>query len=535
MNVERVLAELDEKGIHILVKGPNITLGGFQEALEPALLERVIGLKEQIISYLSQKPSEIVGCNLSARHRPDRLPLSYAQERQWLMHQLGQVDTISASVRLRGRLDRAALEWSFAALLQRHEALRTRFVEIEGAPVQVIDAPNAAAMQVEDVSELAREGGALAVLQRVRVVTQQPFDLKQGPLFRVHLLRLSGDEHIAVVTMHHIVSDGWSVGILIREIGALYTAHIQGQPSPLPELTIQYADYVMWQRGWLQGEVLEKQLAYWKDQLSGAPVALELPTDRPRPPVQSYRGQVVSFELSVGLTAGISALARREGATLFMVLLAAFNVVLSRWSGQLDVVVGSPIAGRSLRELEGLIGHFVNLLPLRTDLSRNPSFRALLGRVKDVALGAYPNQDLPFEKLLEELRPVRDLSRQPIFQVLFALQNMQREALQLPGLELSRLAGKQVTAKLDLSLYMQEREGRLEGHLEYAMDMFERSTIGRLAAHLRVLLEGIVANPDTRIGELPRSIRRSAVFMSCLKNRRRKLLMLRRLSFRTRN
>ena len=255
--------------------------------------------------------------------------------------------------------------------------------------------------------------------------------------------------------MHHIVSDGWSIGVLIREVGALYAAFVQGQPSPLAELPVQYADYAIWQRGWLQGEVLEKQVSYWREHLKGAPAALELPTDRPRPAVQSYRGAHHGIALPAELTASLNALARGEGATLFMVLLAAFQVVLSRWSGQSDIVVGSPIAGRTHRELEGLIGFFVNTLALRTELQGDPGFRELVGRVKETALGAYAHQDLPFEKLVAELQPVRDLSRQPVFQAFFALQNVPQETLQLPGLELRRAGGGRPTAKFDLALYVQ--------------------------------------------------------------------------------
>jgi len=344
---------------------------------------------------------------------------------------------------------------------------------------------------------------AAAARERIHALTQQLFDLARGPLFRAHLLRLSENEHVAVVVMHHIVSDGWSIGVLVREVGALYAAYSQGQASPLAELSVQYADYALWQRGWLQGEVLEKQVSYWKERLSGAPAALELPTDRPRPAVQSYRGAGLNIELSPDVTASLHELARAEGATLFMVLLAAFKVVLSRWSGQTDIVVGSPIAGRTHRELEGLIGFFVNTLALRTDLNGDPSFRELVGRVRETALGAYTHQDLPFEKLVAELQPVRDLSRQPLFQVVFALQNVPQERLQLPGLELRRAGGGGPTSKFDLSLFVQERDGGLEAYFEYATDLFERPTIERLAGHLRVLLEGIVADPDVAIGALP--------------------------------
>lgn len=443
---------------------------------------------------------------LSVQPRPDALPLSHAQQRLWLLDQiedLGSTYIISAAVRLQGALDVVALERSFAAVVERHEVLRTRFAVIDGNPVQMIDPPGPFSLPVENLSALPEDERSSASRQRARLLLQQPFDLERDSLLRAHLLRLSAEEHIAVVAMHHIVSDGWSIGVLLQEMGALYTAFSQGRGSPLPALWVQYADYALWQRGWLQGEALERQVGYWRDHLAGAPVTLELPTDRPRPAVQSYRGAHHGFVLPAELTVSLSELARSEGATVFMVLLAAFKMVLSRWSGQSDIVVGSPIAGRTHRELEGLIGFFVNTLALRTDLSGDPSFTELVGRVRETALGAYAHQDLPFEKLVAELQPVRDLGRQPIFQVLFALQNLPQDRLQLPGLELRQVGGGSPTAKFDLSLHMHEREGRLEGYLEYASDLFDRSTIERFADHLKTVLEGVVGEPSSPMSELP--------------------------------
>ncbi len=443
---------------------------------------------------------------LVAQPRSDALPLSYAQERLWLLEQIGGPGTaynMPAAVELRGALNAAALQRAFAVIVGRHEVLRTRFAVMEGNPVQVIDPADRFELAIEDFGGRPEGERMAAARERVIALIQQPFDVERDALFRAHLLRLSDEEHIAVVVMHHIVSDGWSIGVLIQEIGTLYTAFCEGRPSPLPPLKVQYADYALWQRGWLQGEVLEQQVSYWRQHLGGAPTALELPTDHPRPAVQSYRGAGLSLELRPELTAKLNALARSEGATLFMVLLAAFNVTLSRWSGQQDIVVGSPIAGRTHRELEGLIGFFVNTLALRTDLSGDPTFKELLRRLKEVALGAYAHQELPFEKLLEVLQPTRDLSRQPIFQILFALQNMPQEHLDLPGVKLSRLPGQSTTSKLDLSLYVYERGDRLEAHFEYATDLFDASTIERMAEQLSLLLEGIVAAPHTRLSELP--------------------------------
>jgi hypothetical protein len=358
---------------------------------------------------------------LIAQPRGEVVPLSYAQERLWVLEQIeaaGAAYNIPETMRLSGALDVSALERAFVALVDRHEVLRTRFAQVDGIPVQVVDAPGLFRLECEDLSDLPDEEREGEARRRAGAIAWTAFDLERGPVFRAVLLRLAAEEHIAVVVMHHIVSDGWSMGVLIREIGALYAAHVEGRSSPLPELPVQYADYAIWQRDWLKGEALERQVAYWKDRLAGAPAALELPTDRARPAVQSFKGASVSVELSKELIDGLQEVARSEGATLFMGLVAAFQILLSRWSGQTDVVVGMPIAGRTHRETEGLIGFFANMLALREDLSGNPSFRELLGRAKETALGAYAHQDLPFEKLVEELQPVRDLSRQPIFQVM---------------------------------------------------------------------------------------------------------------------
>jgi len=302
--------------------------------------------------------------------------------------------------------------------------------------------------------------------------------------------------------MHHIVSDGWSTGVLAREVGILYAAYVAGRPSPLPALPVQYADYALWQREWLQGDVLDKQVSYWKQKLSGAPAVLELPTDRPRPVAQSFRGSRQSFTVPASLAGRLGALARSERATLFMVLLAAYQVLLSRWSGQQDVVVGTAIAGRTRPETEGLIGFFVNTLTLRTELSGDPSIRELLGRVRETTLGAYAHQDLPFEKLVEVLQPVRDLSRHPVFQVMLVLQNQPQEELDLPGLRASWFDREHVTSKLDLSLEVVEAQGDLRCFFEYATDLFDGSTIERMAGHFQILLEGIVADPMQRLSEL---------------------------------
>ena len=405
--------------------------------------------------------------------------------------------------RLDGALDVSALERSFEELIRRHESLRTRIATVDGVGIQVIEPAQRFHLEMTELSSLDASEREASLRRLMRAETEQPFDLERGPLFRASLLRLDAQEHVVLVTMHHIISDGWSMrSVLPRELSVLYAAFSQGYPSPLPELAVQYADYALWQRQWLQGDVLEQQLSYWREWLSGTPNALELPTDHARPPTPSFRGARLPVAMAPELSAALVELGRRRGATLYMVLVAAFQLLLSRWSGQQDVVVGSPIAGRTHRQTEGLIGFFVNTLVLRTDVSGEPSFYELLDRVKEAALGAYAHQDVPFEKLVAELQPERDLSRQPLFQVMFALLNVPHEALQLPGLRLRPMERAGETSKFDLSVQVRETTDGLVGRIEYATDLFEASTIERLVNGYRTLLEGIVSDPERRVSEL---------------------------------
>ena len=435
-----------------------------------------------------------------------RLPLSFAQQRLWLLDQLlpsGSVYNIPRVLGLAGQLDVEALRRSFDELLHRHEALRTRFALQNGEPVQVIEPQLSVALELEDLSALAPALREAEAQRRAQAEAQAPFDLERGPLIRARLLRLAPTEHWLLFSMHHIVTDGWSMGVLGREISALYGACRRGEVSPLAELPVQYADYALWQRQWLQGEVLEQQLAYWKQALAELPV-LELPTDRPRPMAASYRGARVAFELGEELTGGLKALSRREGATLFMTLLAAFQVLLYRYSGQEDLAVGVPVAGRSRPELEGLIGLFVNTLVLRGDLSGAPSFKEHLARVRTRALDAYAHQDLPFEKLVEELAPKRDLSRNPLFQVCFTKGIREALELQFAGLEPGKVVATDTeTAKFDLDIEVVEKLGKTFCLVHYATDLFDAATIERLVGHWRVLLEAIVADPGQAISQLP--------------------------------
>ena len=439
------------------------------------------------------------------RERTGMAPLSFAQQRLWFIEQLepGTHTYNSArAARLKGPLDTAVLRRSMGDIVERHEALRTSFTATDGRPAQVIAGTLSLPLPIADLSgfpEGEREAQARHLAEEE---IRRPFDLTRAPLLRVRLLRLGPEEHILILTMHHIVSDEWSQGVLVRELAALYEAHLAGIPSPLQPLPIQYADYAVWQREWLQGERLESELAYWRERLQGAPPLLELPTDRPRPARQTFRGAKQSLLLPRELGPGLGALSRSEGATLFMTLLAAFQTLLARYTGQDDIVVGSPIAGRTRTETEGLIGFFVNTLVLRTDLSGDPTFRELLRRVREVAFGAYDHQDLPFERLVEDLQPERSLSHSALLQVMLTLQNAPPPIPRLAGLQVETEPVERRVARFDLSLFLRNDVEGLRALLEYNTDLFDAGTMVRLLGHFRTLLEGIVADPDRRLSEL---------------------------------
>lgn len=432
-------------------------------------------------------------------------PPSFAQQRLWLLDRLYPGEAVynePQALRLRGPLDRDALRRALNEVVRRHEALRTRFDVEDARLVQVIAPRLDVALDVEDLRTLpedVREAEARRIAQAER---RARFDLARGPLLRARLLCLREDEHWLLLTLHHIVTDGWSSFVLGRELAALYAAFHVGQPSPLPELAMQYADYAMRQRDGLQGEALEKPLAYWKRTLAGMRT-LELPTDRPRPPAADHRGDCVTFEIDADVTRRLKELARRERATLFMTLLAAFQVLLHRYTGQEDIAIGVPTAGRSAPGLEPLIGCFVNMLVMRGDLRDRPGFDVLLHRVRQQALEAYEHQELPFDRLVQELAPVRTTTRHPLFQVSFALHNAALTAWRLPGLvveEIDGLGGDDV--KFDLSLTLTETSGVLRGTFHFATALFDAATIGRMAVQLRTLLSSIAADPRQRIGRL---------------------------------
>ncbi len=441
------------------------------------------------------------------------LPLSFAQERLWFLARLEPDSAqynVASALHVEGPLDVDALERALAEIARRHEVLRTTFSLQGGQPVQIVHPAARAALPLDDLRALPPAEREAAARREAAEEARRPFDLERGPLLRARLLRVGAESHVLLLTLHHIVSDAWTQGILDREITLLYEGFRGGIASPLFDLPIQYADYAAWQRRWLTGEALDRQLAYWKARLEGSSFALDLPADHPRPPVMTYRGARRSFALPAALRRTLADLSRRRGATMFMTLLAAFDVLLYRWSGQGDVLVGTPMTNRTRRETEGLIGFFLNTLVLRAEIAGDLPFEALLDRVREACLGAYAHQDMPFERLVHELSPQRDLSRTPLFQVLFTLQTEAAPAAlsappALPAQSLRRrgLAVPLETAKFDLSLFLVEGPRGIEGAFEYATDLFDASTIDRLVARFEMLLEGIAAAPERPVGDLP--------------------------------
>ncbi|HEX7312964.1 MAG TPA: amino acid adenylation domain-containing protein [Pyrinomonadaceae bacterium] len=461
-------------------------------------------LLEQLLARESTRPSEQT---IPALGRDtNRFPLSYAQRRLWFIDQLRPGDSfynMPFALRLRGALDADALAAALSEVVRRHETLRTTFARSGEEPEQLIHPPSSVPLPVVDLSDLPADERETEARRLAAEEARRPFDLSTGPLLRARLLRLSEAEHALLVTLHHIVSDGWSLGVMVRELSALYDAYSGGRPSPLAELPVQYADYTIWQRTHLRGALLDAELSYWKQQLAGAPPLLELPTDFPRPPVQRHTGAHIPFSFDSDLSDGLRRLAVARGATPFMLVLAAFQLLLSRYSGQEDIVVGTPVANRTRAETEGLIGFFVNTLAVRSDLTGNPTFVELLARVREACVAAYAHQEVPFERVVEELRPERSLSHAPVFQVMAAWQNEPAPPLRLSGLELSLMESGNASAKFDLLLGISGGdEDEWRGALEYDSDLFERPTVERMVVHFKTLLQSIVDGPDTRISGL---------------------------------
>ncbi|MEW5928458.1 MAG: amino acid adenylation domain-containing protein [Gemmatimonadota bacterium] len=435
------------------------------------------------------------------------LPLSFAQQRLWLVDRLepgSPAYNMPYALRLRGALDAGALRAGLDELVRRHEALRTTFAEGDGAPVQVIHPPARVPLPTLDLGALPESLREPTAERLAREEALRPFDLARGPLLRSTLLRLAGDDHVLLFTLHHVVSDGWSMRVLVREVSALYTAFTRGEAPPLPELPVQYADFAVWQRARHRGEALEAQIGWWKERLAGASPLLEIPTDRPRTAGQSPLAGSHALSLPAEVSRGLRELSRREGATLFMTLLAGWHALLSRYSGQEDVVVGSPIAGRARRETEGLIGFFVNMLALRGDLSGDPTWAELLGRTREAALGAYDHQEVPFERLVEELAVERSLLHAPLFQAAFALNLPEGdgERPEMGGLAAAPLGGGMRVVKFDLDLVLADTGETVGGVLTYRSALFDPATVTRLAGHLEATLEAVAAGPGRRLSEL---------------------------------
>lgn len=522
MNTVEFLSYIRGLDIQIFVEGNRLRCNAPEGTLTPDLRQEIQERKSEIISFLQSSFSiNTTTINLISLPRDGRLPLSFAQQRLWFLDQLmpnNAFYNVPAAVRLTGSLKLKVLEQTFQEIVQRHGALRTTFGMVEGQAVQIIAANIPLPLSVVDLQALPNPEREVQARRLMTEEAQRPFNLATGPLIRITLIKLAEIEHILLLNLHHIVSDGWSMGVLIQELATLYEALSKDKPSRLPPLPIQYADFAYWQRQWLQ-EVsadgytpLQAQLSYWRQQLDGISL-LNLPTDRMRSGEQTYRGATQFLQFSKSLSEALEALSQREGVTLFMTLLAAFQTLLYRYTQQEDITVGTPIANRNRSEIEPVIGFFVNSLVLRTNLSGNPTFLELLMRVREVALGAYTHQDLPFEKLVEELHPERNLSQNPLFQVVFALQNAPMATLELQGLTLSPLQFVDTeAARFDLEFHLWERapnstlgvdssEG-ISGFVVYSTDLFEQATINRMLGHFQTLLENIVANPQTQITEL---------------------------------
>lgn len=490
MSTLALIADLRARQVKLHLENGKLKVGAPKGALTPELVEKIRAERDAITALLM----EARGGNRPPIPRRDVIsptPASFAQQRLWFIDQLdGATATYNmpAALRLNGTLDLAALRASIQAIVDRHETLRTTFGSNDGEPLQVI-APRLA------IEIPLAECGESQVMDRIMAFAGEPFDLARGPLLRAQVLRLGPQDHILLTNMHHIISDGWSVGVLVGEFVAQYEARVRGVEPVLPPLPIQYADFALWQRKTLQGDVLQRQQEYWRDQLADLPPLLTLPTDRPRPPVQGFAGANHAFVLPAPLCRALKELSQARGATLFMVLLAAFKVLLARYSGQSDIAVGTPIANRTRPELEGLIGFFVNTLVLRSQVQASQTFEQLLQDVRTTALAAYEHQDLPFEQLMEFVNPQRSMSHSPLFQVMFSLQNAPNPGGELPGLSLTPLESETAVAKFDLQLDMEERDGRLQGRLYYRTDLFDVATIERMAGHYGELLHAVAASP----------------------------------------
>ncbi|MDZ8258877.1 non-ribosomal peptide synthetase [Nostoc sp. ChiQUE01b] len=515
MNLKQFIVELSNQDVELWVEGVSgapleevrLCVDAPEGVLTPETRDLLAKNKAELILLLKDKNVDIdTDLPLIKTERPQKLPLSFAQEQLWLVNQLEPDNPFyneQVSLKLHGHLNTVALEQSLNKIISRHEVLRTNFHTINEQPVQVIADSLTLSVPVVDLTELPESEREIACQKLAAKEANQPFDLANSPLIRASVAKITEVEHVFILTIHHIIFDGWSMGIIMRELATIYSDICNNLSPELPELPIQYADYAIWQRQWLQSEVLQTQLDYWKQQLKNAPTLLELPTDRPRPGIQTFRGATQYIEISTQLSQKLANFSRQEGATLYMTLLAAYVTLLYRYTGSDDIIVGTPLAKRDRTELEGLIGFFVNTLVLRTDLSGNPSFQKLLHRVRQVTLKAYTHPDLPLEELVKALQPQRDLSHTPLFQVMFILESVLTSEIEMSGLTVSSFAAERTIAKFDLTLFIKNTGNKLVAAWQYNTDLFDAPTIERMAGHFVTLLEGVIANPQQPIYQLP--------------------------------
>ncbi|HVK99522.1 MAG TPA: condensation domain-containing protein, partial [Dongiaceae bacterium] len=498
MNVFELMSRLGAAGVKLWVEEGQLKFKAPKGALTPDLKDALVAQKQAVIDFLS-------GTRISSGDGSDAIPavdrskplhLSHAQNRLWFIEQLTPGNStfhIPAPLLLKGILDHVALEQAFLKLLQRHEALRTVFRTVNDEPRQLVQAVERFTVPVEDLSALDREEGLAEVRRRIEHEIRVPFNLEQGPMLRARLYKLDDNQYGLIVVMHHIVTDGWSMAVFVKEIAALYAAERMGMQSPLPALEIQYGDFAEWQRNWLTGEVLERQLGYWRQQLAGAPEELTLPFDRPRPEMQTSNGAVLDVELDSELTAQVKKIARQFDTTVYVVLLAAFKIVLGRWARQQDVSVGMPVAGRTRPEVEGLIGFFVNTLVIRTKLEGKPTFGSYVAQVKEQVLGAQSHQDVPFEAIVEDLNIPRNLSFAPVYQVALSLTSSEGTARKavLGGLEIEPMKVELIAARLDLTMMLADYGDSISGMLEYNTDLFNQDTVETFVRHFKRLLHSL--------------------------------------------
>ncbi|NET44012.1 non-ribosomal peptide synthetase [Okeania sp. SIO2B3] len=507
-NIQTFLTELRNLQIKLWLEGERLRYTAPQGTMTPELLQQIKEKKPEIIDFLKQVSRKTV-TSIKPVSREQELPLSFAQQRLWFIEKTGlsgNAYNMPLTLHLVGKLDKIALQQSLDQIIARHETLRTTFSSIKDKAVQVIRPPFALLLPLQDLSELTPSQQIAQIQPLLQQEIEQPFNIEVEPPIRARLFQLGATEHVLLITLHHIASDGWSLNVLTSELSANYTSAVTKKPSPLSQLPIQYADFAVWQRNYLQGQTLETQIDYWKQKLKEIP-QLQLPTDYPRPAVESFKGAGLPINLSPSLTSKLKQLTQQQGVTLFMTLLAGFKVLLHRYSGQEKIAVGSPIANRNRSEIEGLIGFFVNSLVMYTDLEGEPSFIEVIKRVRQTALEAYAHQDLPFEKLVEELQPERSLSKNPLFQVSFAVQQsgVGKPSFSLPNLDVSwyQGTGGEMTVRLDLELHLWVEGEEIKGLCAYNRDLFEAETINRMLSHYQNLLSAAVENPELPIGKLP--------------------------------